>query len=701
MKLGIDFGTCYSSAALLINETPRPLKEPISHGYSFPSSVFVTEEGKLLVGQAAENARQKNPQRYRAEFKRDLGTPNPYAFVDSYFLPEELIAEVLKKLKQEAEKVAQERGASPLNQVQLTIPATYQSYKRKLMEDAAHQAGFSEIELVEEPVAAAYYYSAHATVKSGEIILVYDLGGGTFDATLIQKQDSGYQLLGMPKGLSNCGGIEFDRQIFQKLKSNCSEELRQQLSAKNGWLARAIVSNLCRDLKHQLSEEEEASIYVPISLGKVEPFSLARTTFNQLIAPLIEETLDCCDQLLRNTGQEWSQINQVLLVGGSCRIPYVQEAVGKKLGQSPLLVDDPELAVCFGATLNANQNAYLPLHDKVRAMVDQAFKKQFRSNMRVAVERCIAISNGEVDLFEDEGGFDLDALLAEYDTPALEAGRANSSSQLQTFSFEIITVDDRGEINHRRDGKAQQIVEDLGNGVLLQMVEIPGGSFLMGAPETEKGSDDEERPQHRVEVAPFLMGKYPVTQAQYQAIMGENPSGFSGANNPVERVNWYKAKKFYERLSEKTGREYRLPSEAEWEYACRAGTTTPFYFGETITTDLANYNSHLTYGKEPKGEFREKTTPVGSFPPNAFGLYDMHGNVWEWCEDVWHENYEGALNDGSPWLTGRDHGYRVLRGGSWDLSPRDCRCAVRYWLYPEVDDNDIGFRVVSSSVRTL
>jgi formylglycine-generating enzyme required for sulfatase activity len=275
------------------------------------------------------------------------------------------------------------------------------------------------------------------------------------------------------------------------------------------------------------------------------------------------------------------------------------------------------------------------------------------------------------------------------------------SSNLAEFSFEVVTVNDRGEINQRTEETAQQLVEEIGNGVNLEMVEIPSGSFLMGSPETEEERDDNEGPQHRVEVPGFLMGKYQVTQAQYEAIMGENPSRFSGANNPVERVNWYKAKEFCKRLSEKTGREYRLPSEAEWEYACRAGTTTPFYFGETITTDLANYDGDYTYGNGPEGVDREKTTPVGSFPPNAFGLYDMHGNVWEWCEDVWHENYEGAPNDGRPWLTGGNHNRRVLRGGSWTYNPRFCRCANRYWLNPDFDFNYYGFRVVSSSVRTL
>ena len=151
---------------------------------------------------------------------------------------------------------------------------------------------------------------------------------------------------------------------------------------------------------------------------------------------------------------------------------------------------------------------------------------------------------------------------------------------------------------------------------------------------------------------------------------------------------------FCEKLSELTGRTYRLPSEAEWEYACRAETTTPFHFGPTITTDLANYDGNYTYGNGPKGTYRQQTTDVGSFPPNAFGLYDMHGNVWERCQDVWHENYEGAPTDGSAWLEGGDQSWRVLRGGSWFGSPDVCRSANRF-RFPRDDIlGNVGFRVV-------
>lgn len=356
MKLGIDFGTCYSSAALLVEDIPTPINAPLTPGYSLPSSIFITEQGEILVGQAAENSRQKKPQRYRREFKRDLGSPDPYNFGDVFMLPEELVTEVLKKLKIEAEKVALGRGVRSLTEVLITVPATYSSYKRGLMQKAGEKAGFSQVQLLEEPVAAAIYYAHHAQIDDGDIILVYDLGGGTFDAALIQKQGDKYQMLAMPKGLADCGGTDFDRSIYQELIGSCSMELRQQIEVKNAWLARAIVGDLCRDLKHQLSEQLDASIYIPIGLGKVETFELTRDKFERMISPLITETLDCCDLLLRSAGKEYGQIDRMLLVGGSSRIPYVRSAIEKRFKISPFLIDKPELAVCLGAAINSITN---------------------------------------------------------------------------------------------------------------------------------------------------------------------------------------------------------------------------------------------------------------------------------------------------------------------------------------------------------
>ncbi|NET55580.1 MAG: formylglycine-generating enzyme family protein [Symploca sp. SIO2E6] len=277
--------------------------------------------------------------------------------------------------------------------------------------------------------------------------------------------------------------------------------------------------------------------------------------------------------------------------------------------------------------------------------------------------------------------------------------------KLQSFNFEVVTVDSQGKENSRNLCQANFFTEDLGKGILLEMVAIPGGTFMMGSPDREKRRVAEEIPQHSVTVKPFYLGKFTITQAQWKAVaalrkvsrsLNADPSNFKGDNLPVERVSWFDAQEFCARLSRKTGRTYRLPSEAQWEYACRAGTTTPFHFGETINTDLANYHNDYTYGSGLRGEDRRKTTPVGSFQvANAFGLYDMHGNVWEWCEDHWHNNYYGAPKDGSAWLKDdQNNPCRIVRGGSWFYNPWDCRSTFRHGDAPFFKDKGIGFRVV-------
>jgi formylglycine-generating enzyme required for sulfatase activity/energy-coupling factor transporter ATP-binding protein EcfA2 len=326
-----------------------------------------------------------------------------------------------------------------------------------------------------------------------------------------------------------------------------------------------------------------------------------------------------------------------------------------------------------------------------------------------------------------------DALAKKYIRNNLE--RLSFEKSLFDAELEVIMVDRQGEETQRQRGQSRYFSEGLDNDVLLDMVLIPAGSFVMGAPESEKESDNSERPQHQVNVPEFFVGKYQVTQAQWRAVaeipkvnrdLKPDPSNFKGDNRPVENVSWDDVMEFCARLSQHTGREYRLPSEAQWEYACRAGTTTPFHFGETITPELVNYNGNDSYANAPKGEARNQTTPVGSFPPNAFGLYDMHGNVWEWCADDCHNNYKGAPTDGSIWLgetTGdrnlKKHSnsikksqnivktiisfvtqrkdqdqVKLLRGGSWSHSARNCRSAYRNYGLARYACYYIGFRVV-------
>src|SRR4028118_242935 len=253
-----------------------------------------------------------------------------------------------------------------------------------------------------------------------------------------------------------------------------------------------------------------------------------------------------------------------------------------------------------------------------------------------------------------------------------------SSNALKSFTFETVTVNSTGQIANRRQGKAQAFIENMGNGITLDMVAIPGGSFVMGSPDTEAGRSSYEGPQRTANMPAVFTGTYQIPPEQYQAVMGNNPSEFKGAKLPVEKVSWNDAVEFCNRLSKKTGKTYRLPSQAEWEYACRAGTKTPFYFGETITPDLVNYNGNNPYASAAKGLYRKQTTDVGNFSPNAFGLYDMHGNVWEWC----------SLGD-------NDRSDRPVRcGGSWNDGAVNCRSAYRLTNSAGDRFSDIGFRVV-------
>jgi formylglycine-generating enzyme required for sulfatase activity len=288
------------------------------------------------------------------------------------------------------------------------------------------------------------------------------------------------------------------------------------------------------------------------------------------------------------------------------------------------------------------------------------------------------------------------------------------------------------------DGELKSTAESL----TLTLVEIPAGSFLMGSPPEEPERSDDEGPQHEVKLASFFMSHTPITQAQWREVAGwqplpaerwgqdlnPDPSRFQNRegqaegvvrlfegeanadNRPVERVSWLDAIEFCNRLSQRTGRTYTLPSEAQWEYACRAGSTTPFHFGATITPELANYNGNYAYADGPEGVDREQTTPVGMFGANAWGLHDMHGNVEEWCLDHWHQGYEGAPADGSAWLSSTDQQQqstpkavevgtddsepRLLRGGSWLDDPWLCRSAFRNHLRPDLASLNVGFRVV-------
>jgi formylglycine-generating enzyme required for sulfatase activity/serine/threonine protein kinase len=278
-----------------------------------------------------------------------------------------------------------------------------------------------------------------------------------------------------------------------------------------------------------------------------------------------------------------------------------------------------------------------------------------------------------------------------------------------TFKFETVKLGTSGSVEDKRTALGKFYEEDLGNGTRLDMVLIPAGTYLMGTPDSETEYAD-EHPQHQVSVPQFYLGQFEVTQAQWRAVttlpkvrvaLNPQPSEFKGDDLPVENISWDEANEFGARLSQKAGRNYRLPSEAEWEYAARAGTKTAFAFGDSLTTDIANFDGTAFYKPGRRGINRGKTIPVGSLKvANAFGLYDTHGNVWEWCFAKYHDNYVGAPTDGGSWVGGGDMGRRVVRGCSWNNLAVDCRSANRYSYSPDGKHNDIGFRVAMSIIRS-
>jgi formylglycine-generating enzyme required for sulfatase activity len=277
----------------------------------------------------------------------------------------------------------------------------------------------------------------------------------------------------------------------------------------------------------------------------------------------------------------------------------------------------------------------------------------------------------------------------------------------QLFATSTCLLHQQGDrwCTERRALQVEGYRQDLGKGVALTMVKIPAGSFLMGSPENEPERFDDEGPQHEVKLGAFWMAQTPITQAQWLVVAGwpklerdlkPGPSKFKGPNRPVERVSWLDAQEFCRRLSQRTGQSYGLPSEAQWEYACRAGSTTPFCFGATLTTELANYHGNFVYQNGPKGTYREQTCEVASFAANGWGLHDMHGNVWEWCADHWHDSYHLAPCDDQPWLipAAAADAQKLLRGGSWIGDPGDCRSAYRSHDEAISAADDVGFRVV-------
>ncbi|MEM9275912.1 MAG: SUMF1/EgtB/PvdO family nonheme iron enzyme [Cyanobacteria bacterium P01_F01_bin.143] len=471
------------------------------------------------------------------------------------------------------------------------------------------------------------------------------------------------------------------RELEQSFQSTI-KQLEQELSDERSQAAQRLEEKE-QSLNQQLQEKEQLKLDYQKQKQELEQ------SFQSAIKQLEQELSEARSQAAQRLKEKEQSLNQQLQEKEQLKRDYQKQK--------------QELEQSFQSAIKQLEQELSQVRSQSTRRLEEIKRLQRQNN---AVTRPLSIHRRNFLKWARLGGASLVTAVV-----AREIFKAPPSVlivKLESFEFDTVTINQKGEIIETSNKQAEFFKEDLGNGVILEMVSIPSGKFMMGTEDEEikrlvkKFNWDgyrREKPQHEVTVQPFFIGKFQITQAQYQKVMGKNPSNFQDEDLPVEQVSWNDAVEFCQRLSKQTGKEYRLPSEAEWEYAARAGTTTPFYFGETITNDLANYRGTSTYANESKWEYREKTTTVGTFPPNAFGLYDMHGNVWEWCQDDWYSNYEGAPIDGT--VRGSKTGSKkVIRGGSWVNSPSRCRSAYRNADTRDDRYSTLGFRVVCVASRT-
>jgi formylglycine-generating enzyme required for sulfatase activity/actin-like ATPase involved in cell morphogenesis len=723
MYLAIDFGTSFTSAAVVRNgQAPVMIKNNQDDDSDyFPSVMLIDSSGSIVFGSEARDQAEIYPDRFIKEIKLEISKKSIQlrGIPDRSFDVEELIGGFLQHIKKIAEK--QINQGNQLVKLVLTIPIGFTKADKQLMAKAAQWANFIQVEFLAEPVAAGMFHIIEegSELEIGDNVLIYDLGGGTFDTAIIQKKSTGYcsALEFKSRGTNRCGGSDFDTCIYEYLVTKISDH--PKISSTN----EIQLSQLAKKFKHQLSGKSSCGGVIPFGEGIV--VKLERSEFEEMLTAknYLEETCKLVGELLSDC-----EVSYILLVGGSCRIPYVKEQL-QQFGIAIETSKDPQLAVAKGAAYYGHwlhTNAPQDCYQDALNLVDQGdFKIETINQALHSVERSLQFQPNfwksqqlKGELLAMRGLHEMQvewqriseaerAKLADQSTGTkvlhryLDLVQCNFPEYMNSLAgfmkqqiSQQIAAQNIFKSPRTIESFAKELKIDLGGGVFLEMVYIKGGQFMMGAAPGKAEASADELPQHLVTVKNFYMAKYPTTQEQYEKITQENPSHFKGAKRPVESVFWYDAKEFCTEAAKTTGQKFQLPSEAQWEYACRAGTSSPFSFGETITPDWVNYDGNHPYGNAAKGQYRQETTNVGSFKPNAFGLYDMHGNVLEWCLDTWHGNYEGAPSTCAPWTSGNDKDSHLLRGGSWSSNARYCRSSYRDHGHVDLRSNHIGFRVV-------
>lgn len=351
MIIGIDIGTSYSSVAILKNGKAEPIKPGTESVYSVPSAVYVDSDGTLVIAQAAVSKRMIDPSRFKDNFKRDFGTNKPYLLGDRRITPDEIYMEYFKYFKQSVIDVTGEQ----ITKAYITHPVSYSNQKKQILQQAANYAGLFDIELLDEPTAAALSYFSersfkNSALKNGERLLVYDFGGGTFDLTLVEMSDNGLRLMTDPIGISECGGSDIDRLLYDDFVAHFSKEQGFEDALKS-LKFRSILGREAVDVKHRLSADTYAIASISVGMGEFRQYTVTREHFNTLIDERVRHTCYLIEQIAKNAGITVGQIDKVLCVGGSTRIPYITMCIEETISKRAIKTADPELAVCLGAVM--------------------------------------------------------------------------------------------------------------------------------------------------------------------------------------------------------------------------------------------------------------------------------------------------------------------------------------------------------------
>jgi formylglycine-generating enzyme required for sulfatase activity len=641
--IAIDFGTSRTKLAYLDARNQPRVKFWEDEKPFVPSLFYLERDGeRVLWGFDAEQMQDEDPAGLVEALKRKLLDRHVRAN-RRLMPPVELLARLFRGLWDSAREEVPALRDREQAALRLTVPVYFGPAAVAVLTKAAKAAGFTEVEPVQEPVAAARAWLAEAG-QTGSEVVVLDCGGGTLDWAYLRYESGVFRPVVdcPPGGDVHVGGYDVDLELAQLARERYADLAGEEPEVLPLHKLRVLKERYCKGLPLKplrIAGRE-------VALGEEEIRAALQERYIRQACDSLRSYLDRIRLAHPKTRPP------VLLVGGSARIKGLQEALESECGCEALWWERSEYATVLGALTEA------------KAEPTPAPKPAPAPDPQPVVQPALPP-------VEDIHGWP-----------------AERVQDLQRRTAEAL-----GKPVVFRDA-----LKSGGEGP--EMVVIPAGKFLMGSPANEPGRSDDEGPQHQAIFAkPFAMGKYAVTFDDYDRYCRATGKALPGAESwgrgrrPVINVSWEQARTYCAWLSGETGKRYRLPSEAEWECACRAGTTTPFWWGATITPEQANYDGNNAYNGEAKGVYRKMTVPVEEFLPNPFGLYQMHGNVCEWLEDIWHQSYQGAPGDGSVWIQGGEPNRRCVRGGEWDDGPMFMRSAFRFWYLPSSRNSTLGFRL--------